>query len=85
MLVYTQPQNRVGLLIRLFTKICLVSTSTEDLLALLQWRARPEKVQETLLRVLRLGDGLSCEELIKFLRDVLDALFALFSTEDGNR
>ena len=58
---------------------------TEDLLALLQWRARPEKVQETLLRVLRLGDGLSCEELIKFLRDVLDALFALFSTEDGNR
>ncbi|KOB78102.1 Dedicator of cytokinesis protein 3 [Operophtera brumata] len=50
---------------------------TEDLLALLQWRARPEKVQETLLRVLRLGDGLSCEELIKFLRDVLDALFAL--------
>ncbi|VVC93536.1 unnamed protein product [Leptidea sinapis] len=43
-----------------------------------------EKVQETLLRVLRLGDGLSCEELIKFLRDVLDALFALFSTEDGN-
>ncbi|XP_045446102.1 dedicator of cytokinesis protein 3 [Melitaea cinxia] len=59
-------------------------TQNEDLLALLQWRARPEKVQETLLRVLRLGDGLSCEELIKFLRDVLDALFALFSTEDGN-
>ncbi|CAH0728920.1 unnamed protein product, partial [Brenthis ino] len=59
-------------------------TQNEDLLALLQWRARPEKVQETLMRVLRLGDGLSCEELIKFLRDVLDALFALFSTEDGN-
>ncbi|XP_072940797.1 dedicator of cytokinesis protein 3 [Epargyreus clarus] len=59
-------------------------TQNEDLLALLQWRAQPEKVQETLLRVLRLGDGLSCEELIKFLRDVLDALFALFSTEDGN-
>ncbi|CAH2075479.1 unnamed protein product, partial [Iphiclides podalirius] len=59
-------------------------TQNEDLLALLQWRARPEKVQETLLRVLRLGDGISCEELIKFLRDVLDALFALFSTEDGN-
>ncbi|XP_063821052.1 dedicator of cytokinesis protein 4 [Ostrinia nubilalis] len=59
-------------------------TQNEDLLALLQWRAHPEKVQETLLRVLRLGDGLSCEELIKFLRDVLDALFALFSTEDGN-
>lgn len=63
----------------------MFSNLLEDLLALLQWRARPEKVQETLLRVLRLGDGLSCEELIKFLRDVLDALFALFSTEDGNR
>lgn len=24
------------------------------------------------------------EELVKFLQDVLDALFALFSTEDGN-
>jgi dedicator of cytokinesis protein 3 len=24
------------------------------------------------------------EELVKFLQDVLDALFAMFSTEDGN-
>jgi dedicator of cytokinesis protein 3 len=24
------------------------------------------------------------EELVKFLQDVLDALFAIFSTEDGN-
>lgn len=51
-----------------------------DLLALLQWKAHPEKIQESLQRVLKLGD----EELIKFLQDVLDALFALFSTEDGN-
>lgn len=54
-------------------------------MALLQWRAHPEKVQETLLRVYQLGDKLLCEELVKFLQDVLDALFALFSTEDGNR
>lgn len=58
---------------------------TGDLLALLQWRAHPEKVQDTLLRVYQLGDKLLCEELVKFLQDVLDALFALFSTEDGNR
>lgn len=51
-----------------------------DLLSLLQWRAHPERIQESLTRVLRLGD----EELVKFLQDVLDALFALFSTEDGN-
>lgn len=51
-----------------------------DLLALLRWKSHPEKIQDSLQRVLRLGD----EELIKFLQDVLDALFALFSTDDGN-
>jgi dedicator of cytokinesis protein 3 len=51
-----------------------------DLLALLRWKSHPEKIQDSLQRVLRLGD----EELVKFLQDVLDALFALFSTEDGN-
>jgi hypothetical protein len=56
-----------------------------DLLSLLQWRQHPDRIQETLMRVYRLGDKLLCEELVKFLQDVLDALFALFSTEDGNR
>ena len=51
-----------------------------DLLSLLQWKEHPQKIQEALARVLRL-DG---EELVKFLQDVLDALFAMFSTEDGN-
>lgn len=55
-------------------------TQNADLLALLQWRAHPEKIQDSLTRVLRLKD----EELVKFLQDVLDALFAMFSTEDGN-
>lgn len=49
-------------------------------MSLLRWKSHPEKIQESLQRVLRLGD----EELVKFLQDVLDALFALFSTEDGN-
>lgn len=53
---------------------------TADLLALLQWKARPERIQDALTRALRL-EG---EELVKFLQDVLDALFSIFSTEDGN-
>lgn len=66
-----------------FIKSLLCSTKlsqNRDLLALLQWRNHPEKIQDSLARVLRLKD----EELVKFLQDVLDALFALFSTEDGN-
>jgi dedicator of cytokinesis protein 3 len=66
-----------------FIKSLLCSTKLTqngDLLALLQWRNHPERIQDSLTRVLRLKD----EELVKFLQDVLDALFALFSTEDGN-
>ena len=55
-------------------------TQNIDLLSLLQWKAHPEKISEALGRVLRL-DG---EELVKFLQDILDALFAMFHTEDGN-
>ncbi|XP_049823045.1 dedicator of cytokinesis protein 3 isoform X2 [Aethina tumida] len=55
-------------------------TQNADLLALLRWKSHPERIAESLQKVLRLG----AEELIKFLQDVLDALFALFSTEDGN-
>lgn len=51
-----------------------------DLLSLLQWKEHPEMIQEALNRVLRLNG----EELVKFLQDVLDALFSMFSTEDGN-
>ncbi|KAL7022521.1 hypothetical protein ACKWTF_012281 [Chironomus riparius] len=66
-----------------FIKTLLCSTKLTqngDLLALLQWRNHPEKIKDSLARVLRLKD----EELVKFLQDVLDALFELFSTEDGN-
>ncbi|XP_068154340.1 dedicator of cytokinesis protein 3 isoform X1 [Drosophila tropicalis] len=55
-------------------------TQNADLLSLLQWRAHPETIQESLTGVLRLND----EELVKFLQDVLDALFAMFSNEEGN-
>lgn len=55
-------------------------TQNADLLSLLQWRAHPERIQDSLTRVLKLRD----EELVKFLQDVLDALFAMFSNEEGN-
>ncbi|XP_074036384.1 dedicator of cytokinesis spg isoform X2 [Leptinotarsa decemlineata] len=68
-------------MITIKTLLCSTKlTQNVDLLALLRWKSHPERIQESLQRVLRLGD----EELIKFLQDVLDALFALFSTEDGN-
>ncbi|XP_058454302.1 dedicator of cytokinesis protein 3 isoform X2 [Malaya genurostris] len=66
-----------------FVKTILCSTKltqNSDLLSLLQWRNHPERIQDSLQRVLRLHN----EELIKFLQDVLDALFAMFSTDDGN-
>lgn len=55
-------------------------TQNGDLLSLLQWRTHPERIQDSLQRVLNLRD----EELVKFLQDVLDALFAMFSNEEGN-
>lgn len=55
-------------------------TQNVDILSLLQWKTHPDKIAEALTRVLRL-DG---EELVKFLQDVLDSLFSMFHTEDGN-
>ncbi|KAK6638497.1 hypothetical protein RUM43_006764 [Polyplax serrata] len=55
-------------------------TQNVDLLSLLKWRDDPEPISDTLNKVLKLGG----EELVKFLQDVLDSLFAMFSTEDGN-
>lgn len=55
-------------------------TQNADLLYLLQWRDHPDRIQEALTRALRLNG----EELVKFLQDILDALFSMFSTENGN-
>jgi dedicator of cytokinesis protein 3 len=63
------------------TMLCSTKlTQNSDLLSLLKWRNEPSRIEESLKGVLRLKD----EELVKFLQDVLDALFAMFSTEDGN-
>ncbi|XP_066902048.1 dedicator of cytokinesis protein 3 isoform X2 [Halyomorpha halys] len=55
-------------------------TQNVDLLSLLQWKTHPGKISDALTKALHL----SGEELVKFLQDVLDALFSMFSTEDGN-
>lgn len=55
-------------------------TQNADILSILQWKTHPERIKESLTRVLKLRD----EELVKFLQDVLDALFAIFSDDDGN-
>uniref|UniRef100_A0A1B6BYQ6 Dedicator of cytokinesis protein 3 n=1 Tax=Clastoptera arizonana TaxID=38151 RepID=A0A1B6BYQ6_9HEMI len=54
-------------------------TQNVDLLSLLQWKTHPERIKLALDRVVMLNG----EELVKFLQDVLDALFSIFSTEDG--
>ena len=56
-------------------------TQNGDLLSLLKWRANPETVHEALNKVRRLNG----EEVVKFLQDILDALFSMFSTHDGNQ
>lgn len=67
----------------MFVKSLLISTKltqNADILSLLQWKTHPECIKDALTRLLKLRD----EELIKFLQDVLDALFAMFSNEAGN-
>ncbi|KAG8186361.1 hypothetical protein JTE90_026781 [Oedothorax gibbosus] len=55
-------------------------TQNGDLLSLLKWKAHPERIQDTLHKVMKLNG----EETVKFLQDILDALFSMFSTGDGN-
>ena len=48
-------------------------------MSLLKWRQNPERITNTLTRIIKLKG----EEVMKFLQDVLDALFAMFSNDDG--
>jgi len=45
----------------------------------LNWKSNSASIQDILNRILKL-DG---EEVVKFLQDILDTIFSLFSTEDG--
>lgn len=67
----------------MYIRTLLISTKltqNSDILSILQWKTHPEQIKESLTRVLKLRDA----ELVKFLQDVLDALFQIFSDEDGN-
>ena len=48
-------------------------------MALLNWRAAPDSIPDVVTRVMKIGG----QEIVKFLQDVLDALFSVFVTEDG--
>ncbi|KAF0301190.1 Dedicator of cytokinesis protein 3 [Amphibalanus amphitrite] len=62
------------------TQLCSTKlTQNGDLLSLLKWRQHPERIADTLSRVMKLKG----EEVMKFLQDVLDALFAMFPNDDG--
>ena len=68
-------------MISIRTLLCSTKlTQNTDLLSFLRWKSQPDRIQESLTGILRLD----CAELVKFLQDVLDALFALFSTDEGH-
>ncbi|XP_076362645.1 dedicator of cytokinesis protein 3-like isoform X4 [Tachypleus tridentatus] len=68
-------------ILEIHTLLCSTKlTQNGDLLALLKWKAHPDRIQDTLLKVMKLNG----EEIVKFLQDILDALFSMFSTIDGN-
>ncbi|CAH1784994.1 unnamed protein product [Owenia fusiformis] len=63
------------------TKLCSTKlTQNVDLLGFLKWRSEPESVQLTLEK-LRMLDG---QEKVKFLQDIMDTLFSMFSLEENS-
>eukprot|EP00095_Tigriopus_kingsejongensis_P008592 maker-scaffold1083_size63694-snap-gene-0.15 protein:Tk08592 transcript:maker-scaffold1083_size63694-snap-gene-0.15-mRNA-1 annotation:"dedicator of cytokinesis protein 3 isoform x2" len=63
------------------TRLCSTKlTQNVHLMSLLNWKSNPEQIQDTLKRIM-LIEG---EEIVKFLQDILDALFEMFTTEDGD-
>uniref|UniRef100_A0A182VY32 Signaling protein n=1 Tax=Anopheles minimus TaxID=112268 RepID=A0A182VY32_9DIPT len=62
------------------TNLCSTKlTQNVDILGLLNWSSRKEKMEESLNALM----NVRCEEVVKFLQDILDALFnILVSNED---
>ena len=56
-------------------------TQNVDLMKLLNWKSNQQHIEDTLTKIMNLSGTV---EIVKFLQDILDALFAMFSTEDGN-
>ena len=55
-------------------------TQNPDLMRLLNWKSNNQNVTDNLSKIM----NLSGDEIVKFMQDILDALFAMFSTDDGN-
>ena len=56
-------------------------TQNVDLMKLLNWKSNQQHIEDTLTKIMNLSGTV---EIVKFLQDILDALSAMFSTEDGN-
>lgn len=76
--MFTRSQRET---LHVSTLLCSTKlTQNGDLLSLLKWKENPDKIHDTLSKVMKLNG----EEIVKFLQDILDALFSMFSTGDGN-
>ena len=52
-----------------------------DLLGLLKWKASPDKISQHVGNLMKLNG----EEVVKYLQDILDALFTMFSIDNGKK
>ena len=50
-----------------------------ELVSLLKWKSHPEKIRDALSNLA----NLSGDEIVKFLQDVLDVMFAMFLSDEG--
>ncbi|XP_052869684.1 dedicator of cytokinesis protein 1 [Anopheles cruzii] len=61
------------------TNLCSTKlTQNVDILGLLNWSSRKEKMEESLHALMKVR----CEEVVKFLQDILDALFNILVSND---
>uniref|UniRef100_A0A8W7NFN6 Signaling protein n=1 Tax=Anopheles atroparvus TaxID=41427 RepID=A0A8W7NFN6_ANOAO len=61
------------------TNLCSTKlTQNVDILGLLNWSSRKEKMEESLNALM----NVRCEEVVKFLQDILDALFNILVSND---
>ena len=60
---------------------CLTFHPLADLLGLLKWWSKPDKIDANMQRLMNL-DG---QEIVKYLQDIMDALFNMFTIDSNQR